>query len=423
MEPDLSPLTEDFYRRKVGQIQERLYENRVDGLLLLDAHNVTYASGFFHSPTERPVGFYVPARGEPTLFVPLLEQENAGATWVGDIRTYFEYPGEEHPVLWMARECGARRLGIDALPHTLFERVRRLGVMPTITPLVEHLRFVKEPEELLLTAQAARYADVCLQFVKDQAGDILGEGGTELDVLTSCLASTRERMDEELGDAFAHTRNAVVGTVHTGPRAALPHGKPIARVPARGDVLIAGIGASVGGYHGESGATFVLGEPTADQLHCLRAAVACDAAAAAALRPGALCADVNEAGPGGAAGGRTRGAHPPPDRPRHGRPGPRGPVAGAGRPHAPRARHGVLERTRHLPPRRRRLPHHQHADRHAGRGPRREPLPGDEPAREARDRAVESRSGRPDCRELSKKIDNLPAPAVFSSDIKLETWT
>ena len=46
MEPDLSPLTEDFYRRKVGQIQERLYENRVDGLLLLDslANGVNRAS-------------------------------------------------------------------------------------------------------------------------------------------------------------------------------------------------------------------------------------------------------------------------------------------------------------------------------------------------------------------------------------------
>ena len=110
MESDLAPLTETFYRRKVNQIQDRLYENRVDGLLLLNTDNVVYASGFFHSPTERPVGFYVPARGEPILFIPLLEQENAGETWVGDIRTYFEFPGEEHPILWMARECGARRL-------------------------------------------------------------------------------------------------------------------------------------------------------------------------------------------------------------------------------------------------------------------------------------------------------------------------
>ena len=114
---NLAPLGETFYRRKVLHIQEKINEAELDGLLLLDMHNVIYASGFFHSPSERPIGFYLPAQGEPTLFVPLLEQENAAATWVADIRTYFEYPGEEHPVLWMVRETGAKRLGIDSL-HT-----------------------------------------------------------------------------------------------------------------------------------------------------------------------------------------------------------------------------------------------------------------------------------------------------------------
>jgi len=109
------------------------------------------------------------------------------------------------------------------------------------------------------------------------------------------LTSTRERMNKELGGAFANVRNSVKGSVHTGTRAALPHGKPVDRSPTRGDVLIAGIGASVGGYHGESGTTFILGEATAEQLHCLRAAAACDAATAASLRPGILCAEVNAA--------------------------------------------------------------------------------------------------------------------------------
>ena len=51
----------------------------------------------------------------------------------------------------------------------------------------------------------------------------------------------------------------------------------------------------VGGYHAESGATFIVGYPVADQMHCLQAAVDCDAAAADRLRPGATCAEVNEA--------------------------------------------------------------------------------------------------------------------------------
>ncbi len=58
-------------------------------------------------------------------------------------------------------------------------------------------------------------------------------------------------------------------------------------------MLIAGIGASVGGYHAESGATFVLGKASNDQMHCLKAAAACNDAAIAALRPGIKCSEVN----------------------------------------------------------------------------------------------------------------------------------
>ena len=292
---DLAPLGETFYRRKVLQIQEKVAEAELDGFLLLDLHNLIYASGFFHSPSERPIGFFIPVKGEPVLFVPLLEQENAADTWVADIRTYFEYPGEEHPVLWMARECGAQRLGMDTLSHELFRRVNQTNVTPVLTPLVENMRHVKEPEELVLIRQAAEYADFCLEVVLAQTAELVREGGTELDILASCMTATQAKMDAELGEAFGRVKNGVTGTVHTGPRAALPHGKPIARKPNPGDVLIAGIGASVGGYHAESGATFVLGEPTLEQLRCLEAATACNDAAVTALRSGVTCAEVNEA--------------------------------------------------------------------------------------------------------------------------------
>ena len=295
MNLDLAPLGETFYRRKVLQIQDKISETELDGLLLLDMHNVIYASGFFHSPSERPIGFFIPVRGEPVLLVPLLEQENAADTWISDIRTYFEYPGEEHPVLWMAKECGAKRLGIDSLSHELFEKLSRTNVVPVMTPVIEQMRYVKGPEELGLIRQAAKYADFCLEVVLGQTAEIVRNGGTELDILSACLSETKAKMDSELGAAFGKVKNGVTGTVHTGLRAALPHGKPIARKPNGGDVIIAGIGASVGGYHAESGATFVLGEPTPEQLHCLEAAAACNDAAVNALRPGVTCAEVNRA--------------------------------------------------------------------------------------------------------------------------------
>jgi Xaa-Pro aminopeptidase len=288
-------LPEAFHRGRVAAIQQALDDQHLDGLLLLDAQNVRYASGFIHIPSERPLALYIPVSGEPALFVPLLEKEHAGETWVRDIRTYFEYPGEEHPLFWMARESGAKALGIDSIDHGQFARLSAAHVSLTLTPLVERMRWVKTTEELRLVERAARYADYCLEFVYANAAAIIRAGGTELDILNAAVGATAARMQAELGDTFELRGGAVVGTVHSGPRAALPHGRPGKRQPQAGETLIAGIGATVGGYHAESGATFILGEPNADQWHCLRSAAACDQAGVEALRAGNTCSAVNRA--------------------------------------------------------------------------------------------------------------------------------
>ncbi len=285
-------LTEAFYRRKIEQIQARLEAAGLNGLLLLDVSNVIYACGFFHVPSERPLGLFIPRQGNPALFVPLLEQENAADTWISDIRTYFEYPGEVHPVEWMVKESGVKPLGIDSINHDVF---RRLGEGVVTTPLIEEMRWVKDAEEIELVEAAAGYADYCLEQVRDHAAEVIRSGGTELDILKMCLGATREKMQREVGEIFQLRGGAIVGTVHSGPRAALPHGSPLDRQPQPGEPLIAGIGATVGGYHAESGATFVVGEPVRDVMRCLQAASDCDAAGVAALRAGNTCASVNEA--------------------------------------------------------------------------------------------------------------------------------
>ncbi len=288
----MMPLGEAFYRRRVAVIQEALAGDSITGLLLLDPHNVIYASGFIHIESERPIGLLVPQQGEPILFVPLLEAENAAACWIGDIRCYFEYPGEQHPVAWMLQEIGNADIALDKVSHDVFTQ---LGAGISLSNLVDQLRWVKEPEEIALIKQAATYADYCLEQVLAHAGDIIGDGGTELDILHHCLGATRAKVKAEIGEQFHLRKSAAVGTVHSGPRAALPHGKPIARVPQIGETLIAGIGVSVGGYHAESGATFVIGSADEETMACLQAAQDCNQAAIEALRAGATCASVNEA--------------------------------------------------------------------------------------------------------------------------------
>jgi Xaa-Pro dipeptidase len=291
----IGPLTPLFYRGVLDRIREKTEAAGCEGFLVLDSHNLIYASGFFHRANERPMGLYVPVDGEPVLLVPHLEKENAEASWISDVRTYPEFPGVVHPVLWMLHETGARRIAVDTLEARIFREASAMFPLLALSLVIEALRFVKQPEELVLVRLAAGYADSCLEHMRAHITNIVSGGGTEVDILHAGVHAALEKMKREIGDAFDGTEMAVVGSVHSGPRGALPHGHTMTRRPASGDTIIAGIGATVGGYHAESGATFVFGPPSADTLKCLQAAAACDAAAVAALRPGIACHDVNTA--------------------------------------------------------------------------------------------------------------------------------
>lgn len=264
--------------------------------------SVVWASGFHHSPSERPVGLFVPVDGEPVLFVPRLEREHAEEEGGGlRVEDYEEYPGDVPAVLWMldrvrAAHPRAASVAVDALDASLWSAARARAPQLAIDAVAADVRALKDPAELALIRAAARYADACLDAILADGGAVIAAGGSELDVLELGVAAARALQVAELGDRFAPAKTGVVGTVHSGPRAALPHGRTSDRRPRPGEVLIAGIGAAVGGYHAESGATFSIGAPSDDQRRCLVAAEACHDAAVAALVPGTPCAAVNAAG-------------------------------------------------------------------------------------------------------------------------------
>ena len=109
-------LTTDWYQRKTRQIQQKMGEEGLDALLLLDPYNIFYSTGFFHQSTERPLGLFLPQSGDPAFYVPLLEQEMASETWVDDVHVYFDFPGPLHPIAWMLNSNkNFKRIGIDQL--------------------------------------------------------------------------------------------------------------------------------------------------------------------------------------------------------------------------------------------------------------------------------------------------------------------
>src|SRR3990170_6586747 len=91
--PDRLPIA--WYRACVGRIQQKLAELGYDGVLLKDRWNIIYASGYFHTTTERPEALWIPREGEPALFVPGLDRDLVTTWWVRDAEFYFDYPHAE----------------------------------------------------------------------------------------------------------------------------------------------------------------------------------------------------------------------------------------------------------------------------------------------------------------------------------------
>ena len=291
----LKPLAHSFYEDVRRRLRERAQEEGLDGLLLLAAGNVTYATGWHFSVNERPVGLWLPVDGDALLLVAHLELENAMDVPGVAVRTYEEFPGERPPVLWMIEETGARRMAVDTLGAELLAPVQTmLGRLD----LVDHAkpeRAVKGEAELGLIREAARFADLVLERLLAAGGDIVQQSGTEDDLMADCTGHIRGIFSDTHGEAFLGTKMGITASVHSGPRAALPHGSVTTRTPLPGEPIVAGIGCSLGGYHAESGVTFVLGDIKPEQLRVMEAMAEAGAATVHGLESGWPCARVNEA--------------------------------------------------------------------------------------------------------------------------------
>lgn len=211
------------------------------------------------------------------------------------VRTYPEYPGETPPLLWMVESIGAESIAVDALDARWLDAVRQRVGRIDLDDHVLPERAVKRPEEIALIREASRFADAVLERLLSEGGDMIRQGGSEADLMADCTDHVRLRLDREYGAAFAGTKCGITASVHSGPRAALPHGAVTDRRPRPGDTVIAGIGCSLGGYHAESGVTLIVGEPDAEQLSIMHTMSDSGTATVSALRDRRSCAQVDMA--------------------------------------------------------------------------------------------------------------------------------
>ena len=264
---------------RIDRLRARLAEDGIDAAVITAPANVVWLTGFGGS--------------NGTVLV-----AGDGAVLVTDSR-YAEQAPEQLQAAGCDAEVviagdpvavGAERFGAAAvvgLEETIAwgdqrrwaEAASELAPMASV---VEELRAVKDPAELARIEAAAAVTDEALEEIRPR----LRPGTSETEIQRGIDDAIRAR--GAAGPAY----DTIVAS---GPNSARPHARPTDRELAPGDLLIIDAGAVVDGYRSDMTRTFVMGRPSAEKADMIELVTRAQAAAVAAVRPGAPTGAVDEA--------------------------------------------------------------------------------------------------------------------------------
>ena len=298
--PGPDRLPPQWYQRKIQQVQAKMAERNLNALVLLNAHNVVYTTGYFHLPTERPLAVLIPASGEPALFIPDLESDQVKLWWIKDYEAYFDYPGPVNRVRWIFERISARGIGgtIGVEESTPSRRQQmQLGApkakLVNAGDIVEEMRWVKDPDEVGVMRRASYFADYTVQ-----AGRAYVEANgsvTEDQILKATADAVADKMSKELTDVVGVGISPPFGgLVPFGKRSAFPHAVPSKDHLKKGDALILSFGAMVGGYNVECERSFSVGPPSDHAKKLYEAMLAAHDTAAENMKAGMVAEDVDK---------------------------------------------------------------------------------------------------------------------------------
>jgi Xaa-Pro aminopeptidase len=294
--------------RRQAALVEWMQQTDIAAVVLFERINLVYLTGYHFQQTERPVAWVLTAQGAGGLLTPALEADHAGATpTLGKIMPYPEYPGLRHPMHFLGdllADLGVEtsRLAADQPGYppvwgyqgpTLAELV---GAPVTLTaaPCLLHARSIKSAEVIdwiHVSAAWGHYAHALLHAA-------IRPGGNEVEIGQAASRTATLALFAAFGTRYRN-HDWGVTPIHTGfkagPDTAVPHPMGGSRALHAGDVIVTWATAKMAGYHAELERTLILGEPSADQRHFFAHACAAQAVGIAAIRPGARCAEVDEA--------------------------------------------------------------------------------------------------------------------------------
>ena len=296
-----------MYAARMAGLRDRLGAAGIDVALITDDDSVYYLTGYYdylHMDFGRPTILVVPRDGDSLLITPSMEMDMAeAAARVDRIAAWNDGLGEEWRAELPGALAGRGRVALepDGMPPVVRNFVDTLcgaGRLSDVTPIIAEMRMIKSAEEL----QLARHAGVVAGAMMDAGRAAIGDGVPEYEVaLATSAAGTRkaaELLAAHYDDACMSPNTHFLQIMASGEEITKPHHRASTRVMRRGEPVFLCFCGMTNFHRFKLGfdRTFWIGEiPDRQQADVYETAVASQAAALAALRPGVTAASVHAA--------------------------------------------------------------------------------------------------------------------------------
>jgi Xaa-Pro aminopeptidase len=258
-----------FAQEHISSVMGRM---NLDALLFWSLENIRYLCGFTGSD-----GALIVTRGEKIFLSDFRYEEQARGEILGAV--FKKYKKKLEGVAQCLKSLKVKRVGFEAgaLSYECYAKFKERLPRVTWVPLageLSNLRARKEPEEIAKIRQAIRIAS-------ESFGDALVRlkpGTPETKVADVLEIRMRQRGGE--GPGFP-------AIVASGPRGALPHGKPSEKKMEKNELVVVDFGVRFQGYHSDETKTVILGKPDRRQKRIYDLVRKAQEKAMKLIRPGA----------------------------------------------------------------------------------------------------------------------------------------
>lgn len=286
---DVSPISIEEIKNRIGKAQRLLQEQQIGALLLDCGTSLTYFTGLSWWPSERPMVTVIPATGEISYICPAFEKLRLQE--IIEVGSKI-YPWEEDENPYTQVALALKDAGVSSGKVGVEERLRFFiydGIKKEV-PRVEFVsgdsitipcRIIKSSAEIALIQRAT---DITIRAIQ------IGFGFLKVGLNPS-----------DFNDAVAQA-HADMGAYHEfalanfAQASAFPHGSTQPQILKKGDVVLVDCGCAVEGYQSDISRTIVFGAaPTKRQQEIWNLEKNAQAAGFAAAQIGAPLGNVDAA--------------------------------------------------------------------------------------------------------------------------------